>query len=268
MKNLVVLVLFVVLDCSHVSAVEFAKWSEGTDVRVAIYIDAADDKKVEFPEPVALGVTESFKSAYRFQNIGSQVYIRALSKKAMKPIRVLAKGQKTSNVYVLRVETTANEHDAEDVKILITNDVSSVSRSSAGGVRQRTPAVTPIMLVRYASQQFYAPRHAQEAISGVRISPLDDSEDFSFIYGRGGLQIRPLASFTYGTLTVTALKAKNVSQLQNHRIDKTSFTRRIKGIGVVTQHDMLGVDEENNQTVVYIVTNGDLRANLILGGAQ
>ena len=247
-------------------ATKYVQWTEGSEVPVAVYLQIAEDKKIKFPEPVALGVTPAFKQFYRYQNLGTVIYLMPKSPlKTPSAIRLMAKGQKTNNTYILVVRGSNNEMDSEPVDILVG---SASGRKEIDGYTHQSSllrtkqAVTPVALVRYASQQLYAPSHAIEHLNGVKTSPLDASENLDFLYPGNGLSVSPIAAFTAGNYTVTALKVRNKSSHLPVTIQLEKFATRINGVSVSSQHKSLGVSLENSETAVYVVTVGDLRTNL------
>ena len=268
MKAVLLFVGLLVASAAH--ATKFVQWQDGAEITVPVYEQIAEDKKIKFPEPVALGVTRAFKQYYRYQNIGSVIYLKPVSPgKTPAAIRVMAKGQKTQNTYILMVRKSSAELDAEPVEVLVSaNTRSTDSYLPRNGLLSQKPEVTPVQLVRYASQQFYAPKYAIEPVAGVRMAPLDSDDNYDFLYPSNALSIRPIAAFTSGAFTVTALSVENKSSHLSVEIHKELFASRVNGVGVVTQHPTLGVTERDNRSAVYIVTHGDLRTNLKVGGVQ
>lgn len=271
MRSIYLLCVFVVMVLSAPAyATKYVQWTEGNEVIIPVFKNLPEDKKIKFPEPVALGVTSAFKQHYRYQNIGTVVYLRPKnSEKTPSAIRIMAKGQKTANTYIMVIKKSSNNLDAEPVEVLV---AASSSGAARGVVKNpllvKRQEITPVELVRYASQQLYAPQYAIEQISGVKVAPLDSSESYDFIYPGNELQLRAVAAFTSGRYTVTALSAKNKSLFVPVTVDVPRLSSRINAVASSNQHSTLGITQQDNQTAIYVVTIGPLRTNLKVGGLK
>jgi hypothetical protein len=244
-------------------AEEFVQFVEGQEIQVHVPFIPNVDKTLVFEEPVAVGVTQAFKEAIRVQVLGQNVYFTA-RQFTDRTFRISAKGQKTQKTYILTVKITKSQLDAEALRI-VSKVQSRASDAPLFGVS--TKDVTPVELVRFVSQSLFAPKYAIEPLNGVRAVPLSLPDSLDWLYEGNGLEIKPLIAFKAGRWTVTALSAVNKSTVRGiDTLNMMSVYSRVNGYGAVSQHRSLGVSPEDNSTVIYIVTEGDLANALRVGG--
>lgn len=244
------------------SSTLFVEGGEGSDIVVKVPFAKNTDKKVVFDEPVALGVTSSFQKVIRTQNIGNTLYLTAINKTDRR-FRLVAKGRESKKTYVLLVYVTDDQGDAEDIRIIPHG--AKVSVQGGGGFSEE---ITPIHLTRFVSQNLYAPDYAIEPLLGARRTVISLPERIDFIHEGDGLEVSPLVAYEGGKWTLTALKVVNKSSINNYSLDRKGlmkFYPRLKAYGVVAQHKYLGVDKNDNHSVVYVITEGPLAENIKVG---
>jgi integrating conjugative element protein (TIGR03749 family) len=243
-------------------AEEFVRFVEGQEIQVRVPFIPNVDKTVYFEEPVAVGVTPSFKEAVRVQVIGQNVYFTARSP-IERTFRISAKGQRTQKTYILTVKITKSQTDAEALRI-VSSEPRRTSDVLIGG---KTNEVTPVELLRFVSQSLFAPKYAIEPLKGVRAVPLSLPDNLDWLYEGNSLSIKPLIAFKAGRWTVTALSAVNKSEIRGVSVlNMMNIYSRVEAYGAVAQHKSLGVTPDDNSTVIYVVTEGDLANFMRVGG--
>ncbi len=238
---------------------EIQRVNDGVEVQVRVPLMQNVEKKVFFEEPVAVGVTASFKEHFRLQVIGNNIYIQPL-KPTERVFRLSAKGQKTQRSYVLSVVVTKDPKDAEQVTV-----VWSAPGNEPKPTIVKLPDVTPVQLVRFVSQNLYAPKYAIEPLKGARAIALSLPASMDFIYEGSELHIKPLLAFRAGKWTVTAFEAVNKSVHKPVQIDLMNIYSRVSAYAAVAQHNFVGTTESDNKTVFYVVTEGDFANFLNVG---
>jgi len=238
---------------------DFQSVNQSTEVKIRVPLIQNTDKKVLFEEPVAVGVTPSFKAHFRLQVVGNSMYIQPL-KPSDRVFRVVAKGQKTQRSYVLAVTVSKDPKDVEQITVMWSEPGSEPKPALA-----KTPDVTPVQLVRFVSQNLYAPKYAIEPLKGARAVALNLPTSMDFIYEGAALQIKPLLAFRAGKWTVTAFDAVNKSIHEPVNIDLMNIYSRVNAYAAVSQHSFVGTTEFDNKTVIYVVTEGDFANFLNVG---
>lgn len=241
---------------------EYVFWEQGGDIAVMVPLVKGADKKIVFDEPVTLGVPSDFKRFYRPQIVESVVYLTPLLKTDKKH-RVFAKGLTSNRTYILVVENSSSETAAET---LIINIKPSPRKRNVFSNSTYADDISEVNLVRYASQNLYAPKHAIENLKGVKLVGLALPSRMDWIYEGSILEIKPIVSYKSSLLTVTAFEIKNKNPSEPISIDVMKIFSRVEAVSAVVQHEVLGVRGSDNKSALYIVTEGTLASKLKVRG--
>lgn len=251
----------VMMHFQPVAATEIQRVNEGIEIVVNVPVLAGSEKKVLFEEPVALGVTASFKDAFRIQSFGNSVYFQA-KKATEKSFRIMAKGQHTQRTYILNIAVSAKA-SPETINVLWESASDSELRQKQS--KLQSSKITAVELVRFVSQSLFAPKFAIEPLPGARLVPLGLPENMDFIYEGSPLSIKPLLAYKAGQWTVTAFEAVNKSRTDVVEIDVMKIYSRVNAYGALAQHEYVGTSMDDNKTVIYVVTQGDFVHQLNVG---
>ena len=119
----------------------------------------------------------------------------------------------------------------------------------------------PVLLVRYAAQNLYAPLRTVEALPGVTPAPVRLAKRITTLLPQQPVTATPMASWQVNATTVTAIRLQNQS---GQRI--TLDPRELQGqfTAAAFQHDWLGPRGlPEDTTVVYLVTEGPVSRALL-----
>ena len=116
-----------------------------------------------------------------------------------------------------------------------------------------------VELVRFASQQLYAPERLMPSHPAIYRSPLQ-VKTLKSLYRGGGLQSTPLASWKGGGLYVTAVKLQNTTPLTLH-LDPRLFRGQWRSRTL--QHAGLShYQSESDTTTVYLISDRPFHESL------
>ena len=134
-----------------------------------------------------------------------------------------------------------------------------VPNASASSVQASLPSIDMVELVRFASQQLYAPERLMPSHPAIYRSPLQ-VKTLKSLYRGGGLQSTPLASWKGGGLYVTAVKLQNTTPLTMH-LDPRLFRGQWRSRTL--QHAGLShYQSESDTTTVYLISDRPFHESL------
>ena len=222
--------------------------SEDVEVKELIYSDQPLEIRIpvdipvemRFPEPAEFGIPEELSDFLQIENLASTVYLTAKTSFPSKPVLVKLMH---SNVPIV-IRLTANMNQNGPYTYLIKTS------------ERRKPvvppvALSPVELTRYAAQQLFAPDRLipkSETIVRIRVStdPIDLSLDLD-------IQSHPIASWSSGSLYVTAVKLENLSSTT-----KRLLPQDLRGNWrTATYHHsrLLAHESDGDSSIVYLVSD-------------
>jgi len=255
------------LGCAAVQAIELMPW-ERLPLAVQLHVD--QERIVFIDQNVRVGAPRSLGETLRIQSTGGALYLRANApigptrlhlqdvrtgeiiliditatdgqgQPALEPAKIV-KGPGTSMGYSYTPETDASGSDAD----------SSLTASDSPPASRQTPI--PVVLIRYAAQNLYAPLRTVEPLPGVL--PVKSRRDLDLT------DLMPTQPVTAQWLGAWQLEDHTVSavKLQNRAATPIALDpRELRGdfISAAFQHPHLGpTGFASDTTVVYLVTRG------------
>ena len=250
-------------------AVELLRWQR---LPLAVPLVVGQERIVFIDRNVRIGVPAQLGERLRVQSAGGAVYLRA--NEAIPPTRlslqdvesgalilldiaaeVPREGQAPLEPVRIVVEETAEQRDGRPAGSTDKSPNSSVSAS-----RHDTPI--PVMLIRYAAQNLYAPLRTVEPVAGVRRANLRRGLALDTLLPTLPVRARALAAWRLSDQWVTAVLLANVSASW---LDLDPRALQGDFVAASFQHPTLGpAGEPTDTTVVYLVTRGHGLAESLL----
>lgn len=235
---------------------------------INVQLQIGHERLIHFPDEVRFWLPDSIKHKVSALAANGVLYIKAFEHFPGTRIRV--QGLSHHQVYLLDV-TSSDRKTVNDELIVMTQE--SVRNRSKENSPLTTTEDWRIRLTRYAAQQLYAPERLLDGDSEIKRVLLELSTPVALI--RGGLvEAVPIASWQGHSLTVTAVKLRNISQrsLQLQFDDSISrqvldLVRDIRGdwLTATVQHDHLGpAGNENDTTTLYLISDQSFMESLNL----
>ncbi|MDR1936244.1 MAG: TIGR03749 family integrating conjugative element protein [Candidatus Accumulibacter sp.] len=257
MKNALPLLAAFVLTVGFVppgAAVELLRWQR---LPLAVPLVVGEERVVFLDRNVRVGVPAGVGERLRVQSAGGAIYLKAND--ALPPTRIQLQDVESGALILIDVAAEpARDGQAplEPVRI-VEEDVKTTETSGTNGTapetsRRQTPV--PVVLVRYAAQNLYAPLRTVEPVAGIRRVPLRRDLALDALLPARPVRAQALAAWRLEDQWVTAVRLTNVSA---HGLDLDP--RELLGdfVAASFQHPTLGpAGEATDTTVVYLVTRG------------
>lgn len=167
-----------------------------TPVPIALHV--GQERQVDFPGPVELGLPAGRKPDLRVQSIGQTVYV--LAHRSFATTRVLARSLESGSVYLLDLSAQHSESTLPPVRLV-------ESPQAADPAIVPTPGHGYVALTRFAAQQLYAPTRLLRGLPGVvRVHVARDP--VALVRG-GHISAVPQVAWRAGDRYLTAVRLQN-----------------------------------------------------------
>ena len=235
---------------------------------INVHLQVGSERIIHFPDDVRYWLPDTVKRHVSVLAANGVLYIRAMEPFPTTRLRI--QGLNDQQVYLLDI--TASEVAAVSDELIVMTKKNTRNRSKEA-TAYKTTEDWRIRLTRYAAQQLYAPERLVDGNSAIKRIPVESKTSVPLI--RGGLiETVPIASWQGHGLTVTAVRARNLSrqslQLQFDRSDSLqaldlSYLVRGDWLTATLQHDRLGaMGDETDTTTLYLVSNRSFVESLSL----
>ena len=239
---------------------------------VTITLKTGKERLIHFPDMIRVRPPEDRTSEeLKVSVVDNVVYLKALKDFPTGRIRVQAfnhtsGGFEGGAMYFLDLSARSNG-GTEQIQLIDktlsqsgnvnTQELSKKSQLSTAQDQQ--PAIDMVELVRFASQQLYAPERLMQSHPAIYRSPLQ-TKKLKSLYRGGELQSMPLASWKGGGLYVTAVKLQNKTNM-NLSLDPRLFRGQWRSRTL--QHTGLShFQSETDTTTVYLVSDRPFHESL------
>lgn len=232
-------VLFALLFSFPVFATEVVQW-ENIPLPVTLHI--GQERIVDVGKSVRIGYPATLEGKVRLQSAGGKVFL--LANTAFPPTRIQLRDTGSGELILLDIQATQSNSSLEPVQISYAPQTPATAKTPVPVTASTEPL--PVLLVRYAAQNLYAPLRTVEALPGVTPAPVRLAKRITTL-----LPQQP----------VTAIRLQNRS---GKRI--TLDPRELQGQFTASafQHDWLGPRGlAEDTTVVYLVTEGPVSRALL-----
>ena len=253
------------------SSIERIVWTQRP---IPLQLKVNSERMITFSGPVRVRPPEELDpTKLRIQSVNGTVYLKALDK--FKAARMLVQKYNPltqtfegGQMYLIDLRAE-NQGSNETVQIIDQNNdsnmASSVSQNGGASAlqQQQLPTlktVDMITLVRYASQQMYAPQRLLKKHPGVHQSKLRKIGKIS-LYRGGEVTTIPLAVWKSGSLYITAVKVVNNMDIPvalDPRLFRGQWRSRTLQHGQVGRKGL-----ETDTTTVYLVSDRPFHESII-----
>ncbi len=215
------------------------------DIPIPVSLTVGEERRVQFPAPVSVGVPGSLQALLRTQAVNGTVHL--LAHASFAETRVLVRELDSGQTYLLDLRAT-EEPSASEALIIeprAERDRLAAMQSASGG---RTHGY--VSLTRFAAQQLFAPLRLVSPLTGVSRIPVQTQSIF-LLPGRT-IEATPLMAWRAGNLYLTAVKLRNRSS--NPQV---LDPRRLRGqwLTATFQHArLLPAGRPADSTAVYLIS--------------
>lgn len=251
-----VLVMLTLLTLSlSVHAVELLRWER---LPLAIPLIVGQERVVFIDRNIRVGVPASLADRLRVQSAGGAIYLRASA--PIEPTRLQLQDAENGAVILLDITATtaqADQMSLEPVRIIeATSSTQSQRVADAHTPDAATSQATPIpvVLIRYAAQNLYAPLRTLEPVAGITRVNASRHLPLETLLPTLPLQTQLLAIWRLEDLWVSAVRLRNTSS-EWLNLDPRALQGNF--MAACFQHPDLGpTGTPDDTTVVYLITKG------------
>ena len=223
------------------------------NIPIRVVLSIGNERRVQFPAPVSVGVPASLQSALRVQTVNGTIYLKP--RVPFTERRILVRELDSGQTYLLDLEATEGEVPNEAIVI------EAVVRPDTPLPQVASGARTPpgyVALTRFAAQQLFAPLRLASALPGVARVPVQ-TQDVR-LFADPEIAAQPLMAWRAGNLFLTAVRLQNQG-----RKAKLLDPRRLHGdwLAATLQHArLLPAGHVADSTAVYLISAQSFAASL------
>lgn len=184
---------------------------------IQVNLEPGVERRLVFPQPVLVGLKNGMSEALTVQNVDRTVFLTAMT--SIAHTRLLVRHTDESQTYVLNVSTegVSGRHTALMIQPRLpakTIAAPAKSKMIVPRLNQRREDTASgygvyVKLTRFAAQQVYGPqRLAEVSVSVSAVKKLDTVNTVAIVRG-DRITATPIASWTDGVYSVTAIELKN-----------------------------------------------------------
>ncbi len=229
---------------------------------IPLALTVGQERRVDFPGPVKVGVPPPLASKLRVQSIAGTVYL--LAHREFDATRVMVRETDSGRVYLLDLTATAEGGSASPVTIHAVEESADRKGPVADtGPEQNTvqpalPRYGYVTLTRFAAQQLYAPARLLRDLAGVVRVP-GKRRPVALIRG-AAVTAEPLVAWRAGDRYLTAIKLTN---LTDRALTLDPRTLRGDWLSAAFQHNrLLPKGDESDTTALYLISVRPFEASL------
>jgi len=240
---------------------------------VTIQLVEGEERSIEFGSHVQVGLTRGQQEGALFRVQSAQGFLHIKPNETFPEQRIQVRRVSDGRVILLDLISEKRTPDAiaalEPVKILLEKDnvvegqtyEEAVSGEAGEGIAD-APVITPVELVRYASQRLYGPPRLHRDIPGITDTPLGVNAFIKLFQGENKYKtsVKPIVAYRGGPYYLCALYIKNIS---NAAIKLDYLDINLPFSTATFQHHTLqrnGIPGDS--TVLYLVSEEPLKSTL------
>ncbi len=229
---------------------------------IRLVLTVGQERRVDFPGPVKVGVPPPLASKLRVQSIAGTLYL--LAHREFDATRVMVREAESGRMYLLDVTAKSEGGSVSPVTIYAVEESADLKGPEADtGPEENTaqpalPGYGYVTLTRFAAQQLYAPARLLRDLPGVVRVPVKRNK-VALIRG-AAVTAEPLVAWRAGDRYLTAVKLTN-------RTDRalTLDPRTLRGdwLSAAFQHNrLLKKGDEADTTALYLISARPFEASL------
>ena len=226
---------------------------------IGLILTVGQERLVQFPAPITLGVPGSLPQSLRVQTVDDTVYL--LAQQPFEATRVIARERDSGRTYVLDVTASADGGQTPPLQITLAAEANPPDRADGDGNASHDATAARIgyvTLTRFAAQQLYAPARLLGDLSGVAHVPI--KPDSVTLLRGDTVEATPLIAWQADGLYLTAVKLTN-----RLAVPLLLDPRALRGawLAATFQHNRLAKHgDEADTTVVYLISSVPFAAAL------
>lgn len=241
----VTLLLVQSLAHAETEAFERIEWKKAP-IRLELVV--GQERRIEFPATVKVGVPASVQGLLRTQSVNGMVYL--LAHAPFGSNRLMVRELDSGRIYLFDVTATEKGGASHPLQVYVTDDQSpgKDDATAANKVGQGQPGY--IQLTRFAAQQLYAPARLVKDQPGIVRVPV--TRDIVELFHGSKIEAKPLVAWRASGLYVTAVKLTNRTE-QPQTLDP----RYLRGTWLTAtfqHHRLLAKGDEADTTAVYLIS--------------
>ncbi|EQC4551556.1 TIGR03749 family integrating conjugative element protein [Cronobacter malonaticus] len=247
-------VLFALLFSLPAFATEVVQWE---NIPLPVTLHVGQERIVDVGKAVRIGYPATLEGKVRLQSAGGKIFL--LANTAFPATRIQLRDIGSGELILLDIHAVENTEPLEPVQINYAPQTPATAKMPDPMTASTEPL--PVLLVRYATQNLYAPLRTVEALPAVTPAPVRLAKRITTLLPQQPVTALPLASWRVNATVVTAIRLQNQS---GQRI--TLDPRELQGqfTAAAFQHDWLGPHGlPEDTTVVYLVTKGPVARALL-----
>lgn len=218
-------VLFALMLSFPAFATEVVQWE---NIPLPVTLHVGQERIVDVGKPVRIGYPATLEGKVRLQSAGGKVFL--LANTSFPSTRIQLRNTDSGELILLDIHAIQNTSPLEPVQISYAPQTSATAKTPVPVTASTEPL--PVLLVRYAAQNLYAPLRTVEALPGVTPAPVRLAKRITTLLPQQPVTVIPLASW---------------------QVNAAAF-----------QHDWLGPHGlAEDTTVVYLVTEGPVSRALL-----
>jgi len=236
---------------------EITERIEWKKIPIKLSLKVGHERLIHFPSPIKVGLPGRLQPLLRAQSVDGTLYLLANS--SFEATRVMVREIESGQIYLFDIAASEKGGQTHPVQLYSAEAESDQSALPGGkGASSALPQYSYVTLIRFASQQLYAPARLLRDLPGIARTPVT-RKSVSLIHG-GAIEATPLVAWRTGNLYLTALKLSN-------RTDRpqTLDPRNIRGtwLSAAFQHNrLLPAGDEADTTAVYLISARPLESSL------
>lgn len=254
-----VLLLVLVLGASPALAEEpLSERIVWTKTPIPLVLTVGQERRVDFPGPVKVGVPPPLASALRVQSVAGTVYL--LAHREFDATRVMVREAESGRVYLLDVTAKEKGEPGPPVEVHAAEEPADPGdpTGNKGASAPAFPSYGYVTLTRFAAQQLYAPARLLRDLPGVVRVPVKRNK-VALIRG-AAVTAEPLVAWRAGDRYLTAIKLTNRTD-QAQTLDPR--TLRGDWLSAAFQHNrLLKKGDEADTTALYLISARPFEASL------
>ena len=250
-KQRLIMSLGVVMLLAHTLApadTEIPERIEWKKDPIRLKLVVGQEQRVEFPNPVKVGVPASVQPLLRAQSVNGAVYL--LARGSFESNRLMVRELDSGRIYLFDVTAAEESGPQYPIQITVAADSEPVKGRDTVGNDADRKRPSYIQLTRFAAQQLYAPLRLVKDRPGIVRVPMARAP-VNLVHG-GTVEATPLLAWRANGLYVTAVKLTNRTEHP-----QTLDPRDLRGAwlsAAFQHHRLLPKGDEADTTVVYLIS--------------
>ena len=230
------------------AASEITERIEWKKTPIRLKLTVGQERRVEFPTSVKVGVPGNLQPLLRTQSVNGTVYLMAHT--AFDSTRVMVQDIEGGQIYLFDVAASNEPGQNPPVQVFVQEEGEPSKAGSLSDSDIAPRKTSYVTLTRFVAQQLYAPARLLRDHPGIVRTPV--ARDPIDLVRGGAIEARPLVAWRAGGHYLIAVKLTNRS-VQPQTLDP----RDLRGTWLTAtfqHHRLLPAGDEADTTAVYLIS--------------